>query len=53
MVQEVRQWTKNYRRVQRIEKEVSKLSMAIIHRHVPENRGDGRSTAHHRQNPQS
>jgi len=53
MVQEVRQWTKNYRRVQRIEKEVSKLSMAIIHRHVPENRGDGRNTARHRRNPQN
>ena len=43
MVKEVEQWTKNYRRMQRIVKEVSKLSIAIIHRHVPEGRGDGRS----------
>jgi hypothetical protein len=53
MVEEVRQWTKNYRRMQRIVKEVSKLSMAIIHRHVPESRGDGRSTARRRPNPQN
>ena len=43
MVEEVRQWTKNHRRVQRILREVSKLNMAIIHRHVPESRGDGKS----------
>jgi len=43
MVQEVKEWIKNYQRLQRIIKEVSKLSMAIIHRRVPENRGGGRS----------
>lgn len=42
MVEEVREWTKNHRRMQRILKEISKLNMAIIHRHVPEGRGDGR-----------
>jgi len=53
MVAEVKQWTKNYRRMQRIVKEVSKLSMAIIHRHVPENQGDGRNTTRHRPNPRN
>ena len=43
MVQEVQEWTNNHRRLQRILKEVSKLNMAIIHRHVPEGRGDARS----------
>ncbi|MFC1453121.1 DUF6788 family protein [Verrucomicrobiota bacterium] len=43
MVEEVKQWTQNHRRLQRILKEISKLNMAIIHRHVPEGRGDGKS----------
>lgn len=43
MVEEVKEWTENYRGMQRIIKEVSKLSMAIIHRRVPENRGAGKS----------
>ena len=38
MVEEVKEWIRNYRRMQRIVKEVSKLSMAIIHCHVPESR---------------
>jgi len=42
MVEEVIEWIKNHRRLQRILKEVSKLNMAIIHRHVPEGRGDAR-----------
>ena len=42
MVQEVREWTRNHCRLQRILKEVSKLNMAMIHRHVPEGRGDAR-----------
>ena len=42
MVQEVREWTKNHRRLQRILREISTLNMAIIHRHVPEGRGDAR-----------
>lgn len=37
-VAEVREWIANYKRLQRIIKEVSKLDMAIIHRHVPESR---------------
>jgi hypothetical protein len=43
MVQEVRQWTQNHRRLQRILKAISKLNMAIIHRHVPEGRADANS----------
>lgn len=42
MVKEVRQWTANFRRMQRIQEKISTLSMAIIHRHVPEGRGDAR-----------
>jgi hypothetical protein len=42
MIEEVQEWIKNHRRLQRILKEVSKLNMAIIHRHVPEGRGDAR-----------
>lgn len=45
MVQEVKQWTTNYRRMQRIQEEISKLSMALIHRHVPESRDGARSRA--------
>lgn len=43
MVEEVKEWIHNHRRLQRILKEISKLNMAIIHRHVPESRGDGKS----------
>jgi len=43
MVEEVKEWIKNYRRMQRIIKEVSKLSMALIHRSVPESRAAGKS----------
>ncbi|MFC1461864.1 DUF6788 family protein [Verrucomicrobiota bacterium] len=43
MVEEVKEWIQNYRQMQRIIKKVSKLSMAIIHRRVPENRGVGKS----------
>jgi hypothetical protein len=42
MIGEVKEWIKNYGRLQRIIKEVSKLDMAIIHRHIPEGRGDAR-----------
>ena len=41
----------NHRRLQRILKEVSKLNMAIIHRHVPESRGGGRNRASHPRQP--
>ena len=42
MVQEVKEWIKNCRRMQRIIKEVSKLSMALIHHSVPESRAAGK-----------
>lgn len=44
MVKEVKEWIQNHRRLQRILKEVSKLNMAIIHRHVPEGLGDARKS---------
>jgi hypothetical protein len=43
MVEEVRAWISNYRRLQRLLEQISKLNMALIHRHVPESRGAGRS----------
>ena len=50
MVEEVKEWINNYRRMQRIIKEISKLSMAIIHRRVPENRAAGKSSRNRSQN---
>ena len=47
MVEEVRAWIANRKRMERILKEVSKLNMAIIHRHVPESRGGGNAHARH------
>ncbi len=51
MVEEVREWTRNHRRLQRILKEISTLNMAIIHRHVPESRGGARSPGSASRNP--
>lgn len=48
MVKEVQAWISNHRRLQRMIKEISKLSMAIIHRHVPESLDDARSNAKRR-----
>jgi hypothetical protein len=45
MVAEVREWIANRKRMERILREVSKLNMAIIHRHVPESRGGGSARA--------
>jgi hypothetical protein len=39
MVEEVKEWIKNYRQLQKIIKEVSKLDMALIHRHIPGSQG--------------
>lgn len=36
MVEEVRTWIRNHRQLREIIKKVSKLNMAIIHRHIPE-----------------
>jgi hypothetical protein len=49
MVEEVKAWIGNYRQLQRLIREISKLSMAIIHRHVPESRAAGRSPVRRRQ----
>lgn len=43
MAKEVKAWTVNYRKMQRLIKEASKLSMAIIHCRVPESRADGKN----------
>lgn len=45
MVEEVKGWIASRKRMERILKEVSKLNMAIIHRHVPENRAGSRKRA--------
>ena len=51
MVEEVKEWIRNYREVQRILEQISKLNMALIHRHVPESRGAGRNRAPRRSRP--
>jgi len=48
MVGEVREWIKNYKRLQRIVKEVSKLNMAIIHHRIPESRAAVRRSVKNR-----
>jgi hypothetical protein len=47
MVREVEQWTGNHRRLRRILKEISKINMAIIHRHGPESRAGDRGRTRH------
>jgi len=42
MVEEVRQWVKEHKRVKRVIGEISKTSLAIIHRHVPASRAAAR-----------
>jgi len=42
MVEEVRTWIRNHRQLREILKKVSKLNMAIIHRHVPESQAGGK-----------
>jgi hypothetical protein len=43
MVTEVQTWVREYRRVKRLLAEISRNSLAIIHRHVPRSRAGGRS----------
>jgi hypothetical protein len=45
MVEEVRQWTKEYRRLKRLIRRVTTQSLAIIHGHVASRRAAGRSRA--------
>lgn len=42
MVEEVQTWIRNHGRLREILKEVSKLNMAIIHRHIPESQAGGK-----------
>jgi hypothetical protein len=39
MVKEAQEWIRNYRQLQRLIRDQSKLNLAIIHRYIPENRG--------------
>jgi hypothetical protein len=45
MVQEVRQWTSEYRRLKELIRKETKQSLAIIHRHVARRRAASRSRA--------
>lgn len=38
MVEEVKQWTRNYRTLKQLVRRISRLSLALIHRHVPDAR---------------
>lgn len=51
VVPEVQAWIRNHRQLQRILKEVSRLNMAIIHRHVPESREGGKARIARRPSP--
>jgi len=42
MVEEVRQWVEEHKRVKRLIREISNNSLAIIHRHVPASRAAAR-----------
>ena len=48
MVEEVQQWSRNYRKVKSLLREGSNLSLALIHRHVPVKRAVAKSTAKRR-----
>jgi hypothetical protein len=43
MVTEVQGWVREYRRVKRLRADISRNSLAILHRHVPTSRAGGRS----------
>ncbi|NQT83588.1 hypothetical protein HQ563_11210 [bacterium] len=42
MVEEVREWVEEHKRVKRLIREISQNSLAIIHRHVPASRAAAR-----------
>ena len=42
MVEEVRQWVEEHKRIKRLVREISNNSLAIIHRHVPASRAAAR-----------
>jgi hypothetical protein len=39
LVEEVEQWHRNYNRLKRLVRQITKTSLAILHRYVPEQRG--------------
>jgi hypothetical protein len=39
LVQEVKQWHRNYQRLKKLVRQITKTSLAILHRYVPEKRG--------------
>jgi hypothetical protein len=43
MVEEVKTWTRNYRSLKTLIRQISRLSLALIHRHVPAERAARRS----------
>jgi hypothetical protein len=45
MVEEVREWTREYRRLKRLIRKVTTQSLAIIHRHVASRRAADRTPA--------
>lgn len=51
MVKEVKTWTMNYRKMQRLIRDIAKLSMAIIHCKVPESRGGDRGKGNRHRSP--
>jgi hypothetical protein len=39
LVEEVELWHRNYKRLKKLVRQITKTSLAILHRHVPEKRG--------------
>jgi hypothetical protein len=39
LVEEVEVWHRNYKRLKKLVRQITKTSLAILHRHVPEKRG--------------
>jgi hypothetical protein len=51
MVEEVKQWSRNFKQAKTLSKEISKLSLAIIHRYVPTKRAGVKSGTSRRPSP--
>lgn len=39
LIEEVEQWHRNYRQLKKLVRQITKASLAILHRYVPEQRG--------------
>lgn len=50
LVEEVRRWSQNYRKVKQLLRESSNLSLALIHRHVPMQRAVAKGAGTRRPN---